>query len=508
MADHVAIFDTTLRDGEQSPGASMNAEEKIRMALQLERLGVDCIEAGFPIASDQEFEGVKKVAAAVKKPSVVGLARAVPPDIERAAEAIEKAQRPTLHTFIATSDIHLEHKLKATRPQVLEQTGEAVRLAKRLIGRVEFSAEDATRTDWDYLVQITTAAIEAGADVINLPDTVGFTTPGEIEDMFKYVREHAKGADGVIFSCHNHNDLGLAVANALAAIRGGARQIECCVNGIGERAGNTSLEEVVMAMKVRQNIYPYETGIVAEELLKTSTLLGNITGLAIPYNKPVVGRNAFAHESGIHQHGVIQSRLTYEIMTPESIGRSSNELVLGKHSGKHGLSARCADLGYELSDGEIKQLYEKFIELADKKKEVFEDDLRVLIAATRDESFETYHLLKVRTSGDDPAMALVKLRRGESGDELFETATGDGPVDAACKAVERVTGTSGRLLAFSVRAATPGKDALGQANVTVEFNEKAYYGQGASTDIIEAAVHAYVNAVNKFLAIDGDSNAG
>jgi 2-isopropylmalate synthase len=505
MADYVAIFDTTLRDGEQSPGASMNAEEKIRMAIQLERLGVDFIEAGFPIASDQEFEGVQKVAAAVKKPSVVGLARAVPPDIERSAAAIEKAQKPTLHTFIATSDIHLEYKLKATREQVLDQAGEAVRLAKRLIGRVEFSAEDATRTDWDYLVEITTAAIEAGADVINLPDTVGFTTPGEIEDMFKYVREKAKGADDVIFSCHNHNDLGLAVANAMAAIRGGARQIECCVNGIGERAGNTSLEEAVMAMKVRQNVYPYETGIVEAELLKTSTLLGNITGLAIPYNKPVVGRNAFAHESGIHQHGVIQSRLTYEIMTPESIGRSSNELVLGKHSGKHGLTARCADLGYELTDGEIKDLYQKFIELADKKKEVFEDDLRVLIAAMRDESFETYHLLKVRTSGDDPAMALVKMKRGENQDELFETATGDGPVDAACKAVERLTGASGRLLEFTVRAATPGKDALGQANVTVDFKGKAYYGQGASTDIIEAAVHAYVNAVNKFLAIEGEN---
>jgi len=505
MADYVAIFDTTLRDGEQSPGASMNAEEKIRMAHQLDRLGVDSIEAGFPIASEQEFESVQKVAAAVKRPYIVGLSRTMLPDIERAAAAIEKAERPTLHTFIATSDIHLEHKLKATRAEVLDQAAAAVGHARRLIGRVEFSAEDATRTDLDYLVEITTAAIECGADVINLPDTVGFTTPGEIEAMFKYVRERAKGADDVIFSCHNHNDLGLAVANALAAVRGGARQIECCVNGIGERAGNTSLEEVVMAMKVRQNIYPYETGIVPEEIVKTSSLLGNITGLAIPYNKPVVGRNAFAHEAGIHQHGVIQSRLTYEIMTPESVGRSSNELVLGKHSGKHGLAARCQDLGYDLDGGEIKQLYDRFIELADKKKEVFEDDLRVLIAAMRDESFETYHLLKVRTSGDDPAMALIKMRRGDNEEELFETATGDGPVDAACKAVERLTGASGRLLEFTVRAATPGKDALGQANVTVDFKDKAYYGQGASTDIIEAAVHAYVNAVNKFLAIEGEN---
>ncbi|MBN2310666.1 MAG: 2-isopropylmalate synthase [Candidatus Hydrogenedentes bacterium] len=499
MAERVEIFDTTLRDGEQSPGASMNVAEKLEMAAQLERLGVDIMEAGFPIASDQEFEGVRKVAEAMAGPRVAALARAVDKDIERAAKALEPAKRPVLHTFIATSDIHLEHKLRMSREQVLERAGESVRLAKSLVERVEFSAEDATRSDLDYLVQVTQAAIEAGADVINLPDTVGYTTPTEIEEMFRYVIEHAAGSEKAVFSSHNHNDLGLAVANALAAVRGGARQVECTVNGIGERAGNTSLEEVVMGIRTRQNVYPFETGIVTEEIVRASQMLSNLTGLLVPYNKPIVGRNAFAHEAGIHQHGVIASRLTYEIMTPESVGRSRSELVLGKHSGKHGLAKRCEELGYSLSPAEIGQLYERFIALTDRKKEVFEDDLRVLIASARDESFETYHLKHLRTSGGDPTMALVILERG--GEELVETATGDGPVDAACMAIERVTGVSGKLLEFSVRAATPGKDALGDAHVTVEFDGKAIYGQGASTDITEAAVQAYLGALNKYLAL-------
>lgn len=499
MSIRVEIFDTTLRDGEQSPGASMNEQEKLQMAVQLERLGVDTIEAGFPIASEQEFEGVKKVAATVKRPRVAALARANPLDIERAAKAIERAQHPVLHTFIATSDIHLEHKLKMTRPQVLDRAGESVRLAKSLIGRVEFSAEDATRSDLNYLVEITKVAVEAGADVINLPDTVGYTTPGEIEEMFRYVIAKVPGSDKVTFSCHNHNDLGLAVANALAAVRGGARQIECCVNGIGERAGNTALEEVVMAMKVRHNVYPFETGIVTEEIINSSRLLGNLTGLHIAYNKPVVGRNAFAHEAGIHQHGVIASRITYEIMTPESVGRKSNELVLGKHSGKHGLAKRCADMGFQLSDTEIQQLYDRFIALADKKKEVFEDDLRVLVASIRNESFETYAMEDLRIVGGNPAIAFVKLRKGKM--EYAETATGDGPVDAACQAIERIIGLSGKLEEFSIRAASPGKEALGEAHVTVALNGNSYYGTGASTDIVEAAVHAYLNAINKHLAL-------
>jgi len=499
MADIVEIFDTTLRDGEQSPGASMDEHEKLQMAHQLDRLGVDIIEAGFPIASRQEFEGVRKVAQTVENARVAALARALPADIERAAAALEPARRPVLHTFIATSDIHLEHKLKMSREQVLEAADKAVRLAKSLVPRVEFSAEDSTRSDWAFLTAITKVAIEAGADVINLPDTVGYTTPAEIRAMFQHVISSVPGADKVVFSSHNHNDLGLAVANALAAVEGGARQIECTVSGIGERAGNTSLEEVVMAMRTRQDVYPYDCNIVSHELVPSSTLLSKVTGMPIPYNKPVVGRNAFAHESGIHQHGVIANARTYEIMTPESVGRNRNELVLGKHSGRAGLANRSASLGFELSKEELDALYERFIDLADKKKEVFEDDLRMLIVSMRNETFEVYHLEQVRTSGHDPTMALVKLRRGDK--EFTETATGDGPVHAACMAVERIVGVSGRLDQFDIRATTPGKDALGEAYVTVAFGEKPYKGNGASTDIIEAAVKAYVNALNKYIAL-------
>ncbi len=501
MSEQVAIFDTTLRDGEQSPGASMNAAEKLEMAAQLERLNVDVMEAGFPIASEQEFESVKSVSKLVKKCRVAAFARAVRGDIERAAKALEPAQNPVLHTFIATSDIHLEHKLRMTREQVIERTAEAVRLAKSLVGRVEFSAEDATRSDWEYLVQVVKTAIAEGADVINLPDTVGYTTPNEIEEMFRYVITHANPPAHVVFSSHNHNDLGLAVANALAAIRGGARQVECTVNGIGERAGNTSLEEVVMALKVRNNVFPYTTRIVTEEIYKSSRMLSNITGLVVPYNKPIVGRNAFAHEAGIHQHGIIASRITYEIMTPESVGRTRSELVMGKHSGKHGLTKKCEELGFKLTEAEINQLYDKFIALADKKKEVFEDDLRVLIASMRDETFVTYHLEEVTTAGHNPAMALVKLRKGDQ--EIIKTGIGDGPVDAACQALEEAIGFSGKLEEFSIRAATPGKDALGEAHVSVRIEGSLFNGTGASTDIIEAAVSAYLNALNKYLAVKG-----
>lgn len=497
--ERVEIFDTTLRDGEQSPGASMDEHEKVQMALQLERLGVNTIEAGFPIASEQEFAAVKKVAESVKVCRVAGLARAVTGDIERAAKALEKAAHPVLHTFIATSDIHIEHKLRSTRDEVLDRAGKAVRLAKSLTPRVEFSAEDATRSDWDYLVQITKVAIEAGADVINLPDTVGYTTPREIEEMFRYVISKVPGSDKVMFSSHNHNDLGLAVANALAAVAGGARQVECTINGIGERAGNTSLEEFVMAIRTRHEKYPYETSIITTEIFNSSRLLANTTGLPTSYNKPIVGRNAFAHESGIHQHGMIANKLTYEIMTPESVGRSRSELVLGKHSGRAGLAKRCEELGYHLSEEEVNQLYEKFLALADRKKEVFEDDLHVLVLSLQDKTFEIYHLDQVRVSGPDPAMAFVQLKKGDL--KMVDTAIGDGPVDAAFQAVERIVGVEGRLRDFVIRAATAGKDALGEARVVVEFDRRNYTGTGASTDIIEAAVHAYLNAVNKYCAV-------
>jgi 2-isopropylmalate synthase len=499
MAEMVEIFDTTLRDGEQSPGASMDEHQKLQMAVQLERLGVDIIEAGFPIASEQEFQSVRKIAQTVEKCRVAALARALALDIERAAAALEPARNPVLHTFLATSDIHMEYKLRMSREQVLATVDKGVRLAKSLVGRVEFSAEDATRSDLDFLAQVAEVAIAAGADVINLPDTVGFTTPGEIRAMFQHVISKAKGADKVVFSSHNHNDLGLAVANALAAIEGGARQVECTVSGIGERAGNTSLEEVVMAMRTRQQVYPYDCRINAKEIVPSSTLLSKVTGLAIPYNKPIVGRNAFAHESGIHQHGMLANALTYEIMTPESVGRSRSELVLGKHSGRAGLANRAKSLGYNLSDDEVAQLYTKFIALADKKKEVFDDDLRMLIVSLSNETFETYHLKQVRTSGGDPALALVEVQRGDT--IISEMATGDGQVDAACRALEKAVGVSGRLEQFDIRATTPGKEALGEAYVTVQVQGKSYKGNGADTDIIVAAVAAYLNALNKYVAL-------
>ena len=499
MSNRVEIFDTTLRDGEQSPGASMDDHQKIEIAQHLERLGVDVIEAGFPIASEQEFESVRKVAEVVRGPRIAALARASRADIERAAAAIEKAERPVLHTFIATSAIHMEHKLQMTPDQVLENADGSVRLAKSLIDRVEFSAEDATRSDWDFLVRISQAAIDAGADIINLPDTVGYTTPDEIRGMFEHVIGNVKNGEHVIFSTHNHNDLGLAVANALAALEGGARQIECTINGIGERAGNTSLEECVMAMKTRHDVMPYETGINTKEITNASRVLSNITGLVVSYNKPIVGRNAFAHEAGIHQHGMIANQTTYEIMTPESIGRAKSDLVLGKHSGKAGLAKRCEELGYELGPDEVAQLYEKFIKLADQKKEIFDDDLRILLLGLRDETFETFHLEDLNTSGKDPSMAMVELRKGDV--KLADTALGDGPVHAACMAIERIVGVSGHLEEFQIRAASPGKDAMGEAHVIVNFDKRPFTGTGASTDIIEAAVLAYLNALNKYLAL-------
>ena len=505
MSNRVEIFDTTLRDGEQSPGASMHAHEKLSMARQLERLGADTIEAGFPIASNQEFESVRQIASEIKTIRVAALARALPKDIERAAAALEPAEKPTLHTFIASSDIHLEHKLRMNREQVLEAAHAAVSLAKKLVPpRVEFSAEDSTRSDWDFLVQLTRVAIEAGATVINLPDTVGYTTPAEIQGMFEYVIKNTKdvpGADQVIFSSHNHNDLGLAVANALAAVQGGARQVECTVSGIGERAGNTSLEEFVMAMHTRPDVYPYQVGVNYKEIVPSSTRLSKITGMPIPYNKPVVGRNAFAHESGIHQHGVIANAATYEIMTPETVGRTHNELVLGKHSGRAGLGKRARELGFELTDEDLSRLYDKFIDLTDKKKEVFDEDLMMLIISLKDESFaaDRYHLDLVRTSGGDPALAIVRMTHG--GKTTQRTASGDGPVDAAFRAVEKIVGMEGRVETFDIRATTPGREALGEAYVTVSIDGKTYKGKGVSTDIVVAAVQAYVDAANMYQAL-------
>jgi len=500
MAERILIFDTTLRDGEQSPGATMNAHEKVQIALQLEALGVDVIEAGFPIASKSELDAVRNVASAVTKATVAGLARTKREDIDSAYEAVREAVSPRIHVFVSTSDIHLEHMLRISREQVLGQTRESVEHARSLVDDVEFSAMDATRSDRGYLARVVEEAIKAGASVINIPDTVGYTLPQEMRTLIEYLVENVPGIEGITLSTHCHNDLGLAVANSLAAVEAGVRQLECTVNGIGERAGNASLEELVMALRTRGDLMPFETGIRTQEIYKTSKLLSSLTGLQVPYNKPVVGRNAFAHESGIHQHGVIRKSETYEIMTPEDIGRTSSELVLGRHSGRHGLRKRCEELGYRLPDEALDDVYQKFIVLTDKKKEVYDEDLLVLLEEEIESAPEVYRLEYLQTTAGSATVptATVRLAKGE--ESWLDSAVGDGPVDAAYRTVERITGVSGRLLDYSIRSVTKGKDALGEVFVTVEFDGAVIVAHGSSTDVIEASVIAYLNALNKFLS--------
>jgi len=501
MSDQVYIFDTTLRDGEQSPGASMTMDEKIRMAIQLEKLGLDVLEAGFPIASKGEFESVQKIAGALKKVCVAGLARTNKADIDAAWGAIKDGANPRIHIFIATSDIHLKHKLKKTREQVLETAVEAVKYARQYTGNVEFSAEDATRSDTDYLCEITRAVVEAGAAVVNLPDTVGYSTPSEITAIFTKICDNVPEVESIILSTHCHNDLGMAVANSLAAIRAGARQIEGTINGIGERAGNVALEEIVMAIRTREDQLPFYTSINSHEIYRTSKLLSKVTGLAIPRNKPIVGKNAFAHEAGVHQDGVIKEALTYEIMTPDSVGVPRSSIVLGKHSGRAGLLARCEALGFKLSDDEIKELYDKFIDLADKKKEVADDDLVALVEDVLDLVEEVYKLEYLQTTSGTKTEATATMRLRRDDELILDSNVGDGPVDASYKAIERITGVSGRLLEYSVNAVTIGKDAMGEALVKVEFENDVVAGHGLSTDVIEASAKAYLNALNRWLSV-------
>jgi 2-isopropylmalate synthase len=500
MAERIVIFDTTLRDGEQSPGATMNEHEKVQIALQLEALGVDVMEAGFPVASESELEAVKKVASVVTKATVAGLARTKRDDIDCAYESVREAVSPRIHVFISTSDIHLEHMLRMSREAVLEETRESVRYARSLVDDVEFSAMDATRSDREYLARVVEAAITAGANVVNIPDTVGYTLPQEMNALIEYLVENVAGIEGITLSTHCHNDLGLAVANSLAAVEAGVRQLECTVNGIGERAGNASLEELVMALRTRGDLMPFETGIRTGEIYKTSKLLSSLTGLRVPHNKPVVGRNAFAHESGIHQHGVIRKSATYEIMTPEDIGRTSSELVLGRHSGRHGLRKRCEALGFDLSDEALKEVYKKFIALTDKKKEVYDEDLLVLLEEEIESAPEVYRLEYLQTTAGSATVPTATVRLAKAEESWLDSAVGDGPVDAAYRAVERITGVSGTLLDYSIRSVTKGKDALGEVFVTVQFNGTVIVAHGSSTDVIEASVIAYVNALNKFLS--------
>src|SRR5213596_2436354 len=498
--DRVQIFDTTLRDGEQSPGATMNVEEKLAIAHQLEHLGVDVIEAGFAASSEGDFESVRRVAAAVAKPIVLSLARTREQDVDRAIRAVEKAKRPGIHIFIATSDIHLKHKLMMSRKDVLDAAVWAVKRAKQHLDYVEFSAEDASRSDPAYLIEVFGAVIDAGARTINVPDTTGYALPEEYGALFAMLRERVPGGDRVIWSAHCHNDLGMAVANSLAAVQNGARQIECTVNGIGERAGNTSMEEVVMAIKTRRDRFGVDTGIVTEKIYPTSRLLAQITGIAIPINKPIVGDNAFAHEAGIHQDGVLKHKQTYEIMTPESIGIPGNRLVMGKHSGRHAFDERLKHLGFNLTKDDMNRAFLRFKELADKKKNVYDEDIESIVGEEilrvpgQPDRYELLYL-NVNSSSDGIPAATVRMR--VNGQERTEHASGDGAVDACYKVITKITGSHSQLVRYTVNAITGGTDAQGEVSCIIEDSGIRVSGQGLHTDIIMASALAYIKALNK-----------
>ena len=496
----VQIFDTTLRDGEQSPGASMTVEQKVVIARQLEKLGVDVIEAGFAASSDGDFESVRRVCQEVSRPRVVSLARAQEGDIDRALKAVEHAKRPGIHTFIATSDIHLKHKLRMTREQVLEAAVKAVSYAKKFTDYIEFSAEDASRSDPEFLIQVFRAVIRAGAKTVNVPDTTGYAIPSEFGALMANLIERTAGAERVIWSAHCHNDLGLAVANSLAAVYNGARQIECTINGIGERAGNTSLEEVVMALRTRKNYLDLDTNVISEQLYPSSRLVSQVTGIPIPINKPIVGDNAFAHEAGIHQDGVLKYKQTYEIMTPESIGIPGNRLVMGKHSGRHAFDERLKHLGFNLSKEDMNRAFLRFKELADKKKNVYDEDIEAIVGEEilrvpgQPDRFELLYL-NVNSSSDGVPSATVKLRVG--GSEITEHESGDGAVDACFKVITKITGSHSQLVRYTVNAITGGTDAQGEVSCIIEDDGFRVSGQGAHTDIIMASALAYINALNK-----------
>lgn len=503
MSENIVIFDTTLRDGEQSPGASMNIEEKLRIAHQLERLNVDVMEAGFPIASDGDFEAVKRIAQTIKNVQIAGLSRANNMDIDRAWEALKYAgERGRIHTFIATSEIHLQHKLKMSEQQVLDAAVAAVERAVGYTPNVEFSAEDASRTRLPYLAQVIEAVIEAGATTVNIPDTVGYTIPSEYHNIITYLKENVSNIDKAIISVHCHNDLGLAVANSLAAIQAGARQVECTINGIGERAGNCSLEEVVMGLKTRHDILPYSTIVNTEHITPASKLLTTITGIQVQQNKAIVGANAFAHEAGIHQHGMLMNKETYEIMTPESVGLNATKLVLGKHSGRHAFVDRLKELGYDLNKDEIQKAFVRFKSLADMKKEIFDEDLDAIVADEVLRVTETYKLLQMNVSSGSFASPTATVEMEVNGEVRKTAVMGDGPVDATFKAIKKLTETNYHMLNFSVGAITGGSDAQGECSVRLQTEEgREVLGQGAHPDIIVASAKAYINSLNKIIGI-------
>ncbi|WP_341733154.1 2-isopropylmalate synthase [Microcoleus sp. EPA2] len=522
--DRILIFDTTLRDGEQSPGASLNVEEKLTIARQLARLGVDIIEAGFPFTSPGDFEAVQKIARAVgteNGPTICGLARARKPDIKTAAEALKPAANARIHTFLATSDIHLEYKLKKTRAQVLEIVPEMVAYAKSFVEDVEFSPEDACRSEPEFLYQVLEQAIAAGATTVNIPDTVGYTTPSEYGALIRGIKENVPNIDRAIISVHGHNDLGLAVANFLEAVKNGARQLECTINGIGERAGNAALEELVMALYVRRQYFnpflgrPAEseeplTNIDSRQIYKTSRLVSNLTGMLVQPNKAIVGANAFAHESGIHQDGVLKNKRTYEIMDAESIGLTENQIVLGKLSGRHAFQTRLKELGFEMADDELNKAFVKFKDLADKKKEITDWDLEAIANNEVHQAPELFRLELVQVScGDKSRPTATVTVRTPTGEELTDAAIGTGPVDAIYRAINRVVNLPNELIEFSVQSVTAGIDAIGEVTIRLRHQGQVFSGHSANTDILVASAEAYISALNRLYGVlQQESTAG
>ena len=497
--NQVKIFDTTLRDGEQSPGASMNLDEKIRIAEALETLKVDVIEAGFAIASNGDFEAVKTIAERIKDSTICSLARSAPGDIERAAEAIKPANSGRIHTFIATSPLHMKVKLNMAPEVVLDAIHKSVSLSRNLCGDVEWSAEDATRSEMDFLCKAVDVAIKAGATTINLPDTVGYGTPEEYAEMFRTVIERVPNSDKAIFSTHCHNDLGLAVANSLAGLAGGARQIECTINGIGERAGNAAMEEIVMALQTRSDAMPWETRIDATHIMRASKLVSTITGFAVQNNKAIVGANAFAHESGIHQDGVLKNAETYEIMTPQSVGAKQSELVMGKHSGRHAFADKLKDLGYELGDNAFQESFKRFKELGDRKKNIYDEDIIALVDDEVSTGSNRIQVLALNTHSSNSTKAVADITLEVDGEERSAVVYGSGPVDAAFNAIKSIIDINPHLQLFQVHAVTHGTDAQAECTVRLEEDGRTVNGQGAHEDTVTAAARAYVAAVNKLI---------
>ncbi|MDR5659570.1 2-isopropylmalate synthase [Serpentinicella sp. ANB-PHB4] len=499
MGRKIKIFDTTLRDGEQSPGCSMNLNEKIKVAKQLEKMGVDVIEAGFAIASPGDFASVSAIARTVKNSVVASLCRALPKDIDKAYEAVKEAEQPRIHTFIATSDIHMKYKLKSSKEEVLERAVNMVKYAKKYCSDIEFSAEDASRSNPEFLYKIFEEVIKAGATVINVPDTVGYTTPDEYYNLIKGIRENVPNVDKAEISVHCHNDLGMAVANTLAAARAGATQLECTINGIGERAGNAAMEELVMAINTRKDFYALSTNIDTTQIYPASQLITKITGMKVQHNKAIVGKNAFAHESGIHQHGMLANASTYEIMTPESIGLSKNNIVLGKHSGRHAFENRLNELGYNLNTKQIDRIFNDFKVLADKKKAIFDKDLEALVQEKVIEVEETLKLQQFTINCGNTITSTATINVLNNGNEVEEVSLGHGPVDAAFKAIDKVLDGSFTLDDYALNSVTEGEDAQGEATVKIKRYGRLYTGRGLSTDVVEASIKAYINAVNKML---------